>query len=225
MQAETQTAADWWARPRGLATEHWVGNYQRSMANRHRDVILAAVQALAPRTLLEVGCHCGPNLIRLAQGCPSLEQLTGCDVSAEAIAAGRLWIAREGLSHRIRLEEGRIPTALSDLPDACVDVVLSCYTLAYVAPGDLDAVLYELGRVARQAVVLAEPMPPTASSRVTMGGYSEWAHDYAASRPWIGTWRGMTWDTLPIVPPVDALTHVQVGRRDGVSMPSQGTTQ
>lgn len=217
MHAATLDAAQWWARPRGADAGTWIDTYKKSLTSRHRSVIAEIVGELAGVTsVLEVGCHCGPNLIRLAQAHPHLTQLSGVDVSAEAVAAGTQWATDRGLSERIQLVHGEIPAASSSLPDACVDVVLSCYALAYIAPADLDAVLYEMGRLAKRAVILAEPMTdqPATDGRMSLSGYNEWAHNYRAASRWIGTWRGMTLRTAIVDPPVDRLSAILVATRD-----------
>lgn len=216
MHAATVDAANWWARPRTNDGGSWIENYKRSLGSRHRTVIADLVRDLAATSILEVGCHCGPNLIRLATEHPALEQLSGVDVNAQAIAAGTAWAAERGLSERIQLITGQIPAASQMLPDRCVDIVLSCYALAYIAPPDLDAVLWEMGRLARVAVLLAEPMTdrPEALIKTTLNGYTEWAHNYTAASRWIGTWRGMTMRTASVDPPVDQLRTVLVATRD-----------
>ena len=214
MHAATIDAATWWARPRGAQSAAWIANYKNSLTSRHRDGISAIVGSLGVTSVLEVGCHCGPNLIRLATDHPSLEQLSGVDVSAEAISAGNAWAQSAGLSERVQMVPGRIPDASSMLADRCVDVVLSCYALAYIAPPDLDAVLSEMGRLARVAVILAEPMSDGSTDpKISFTGYSEWAHNYAAASRWINTWRGMTLTTRDVTPPVDRLSAILVATR------------
>lgn len=217
MHAQTVEAAEWWARPRGEATGSWVANYRESLAKRHRDVIVDIVRDLGPvSSVLEVGSHCGPNLIRLAQALPEIEQLTGIDVNADAVAAGNAWAATEGYGERIQMVAGRVPEHTSPLPDGCVDVVLSCYALAYIAPADLDATLYEMGRLARVAVILAEPMRQDgkpSSARQTVSGYHEWDHDYINALRWVGTLRSAGQSIVAIDPPVDALASAVVLRK------------
>lgn len=215
MHTQTAEAATWWARPRGADNPGWIASYQKSLTSRHRTVILSAVQSMPGVTsVLEIGSHCGPNLMRIAQGCPAIEQLTGIDVNAEAIAAGTQWASTLGLSERIQFHQGRIPDTTGPLPDGCVDVVLSCYALAYIAPQDLDAVLYEMGRLAKRAVILAEPMTEgPVKGRVSLQGYQEWAHDYHAASKWIGTLRGCALRQASVDPPVDHLQTVLVIER------------
>jgi cyclopropane fatty-acyl-phospholipid synthase-like methyltransferase len=214
MHTQTVEAGNWWARPRGANNAQWVQTYQKSLAARHRDAIVEIVKGLPEvKTVLEVGSHCGPNLIRLAQAMPEVEQFSGVDINADAVAAGQRWVASLGLQSRIELAAGRVPDMTEALPTGCVDVVLSCYALAYFAPEDLDAVLWEMGRLAKRALVLAEPMPggPPRPPQVT--DYQEWAHDYQGASKWLNTWRGCTLHTVPVDPPVDRLHSILVAVR------------
>ena len=219
MDGQTQQAADWWARPRGDASATWIANYQQSLKSRHRDRIAEIVGELQPETLLEVGCHCGPNLVRLAQEQPTL-QMIGIDANTEAIQSGRSWVAQLGLADRIQLNVGRFPDQTSLLPDGGFDVVLSCYACAYIAPTDLDAALYELGRLARRAVILAEPMGERLDWRGALTGYSEWAHNYQTATRWLNTWRGMASRIVAVDPPVDRLAQILVAARESEPRPN-----
>lgn len=208
MHAATVEAAAWWQRPRETA---WITNYQRSLQARHRTQIVETIRGLGDvKTVLEVGCHCGPNLVRLAREFPAIELLSGVDVNADAIHAGQRWASELGLGSRIELAVGRIPDATDHLPSGCADVVLSCYALAYIAPADVDAVLFEMGRLAKRAIVLAEPMAETGSGTRALTGYHEWAHNYRDASRWINTWRGTTITTQTIDPPVDRLNGILV---------------
>ena len=218
MHVQTVEAGDWWARSRGETSANWIANYQKSLTARHRDRIAAIIAALQPETLLEVGCHCGPNLVRLATECPTLAMI-GIDANREAITAGRTWVASRGLAERIQLNVGRVPEQTQALPSGAFDVVLSCYALAYIAPQDLDAVLYDMGRLAAKAVILAEPMTEGDQSQWhgTIAGYQEWAHNYRHASRWLKTWQGMTIRSEAVTPPVDRLRGVLVAVRDGAN--------
>ena len=214
MQIATIEAGNWWAQPRGAHAPDWILTYQRSLMAAHRTAIVEQVRGLQAETLLEVRCHCGPNLVRLGRECPDLHML-GVDISAEAIAAGRQWIASEGLGNRVQLNAGRMPLITEQVPSQSVDVVLSCYTLAYLAPQDLDAVLWEIGRLASRAVILAEPMADAGPS-VSLHhrqGYREWAHSYAESAQWVNTLRGWSVRSIAVEPPVDHLNRILVLER------------
>jgi predicted O-methyltransferase YrrM len=214
MHAQTVEAANWWAKSRGRDNASWIANYQNSLKGRQRTAIVEIVKGLSGVTsVLEVGCHCGPNLIRLAQELPGIEQLTGVEINADAVKAGQRWVEHEGLQDRVSIVEGRVPDKTDILPSECVDVVLSCYALAYIAPTDLDAVLYDVGRLAKRAVILAEPMPGSTPRAASLTDYQEWVHDYQAASKWIPTWRGMTQTIVPVTPPIDRLQGILVAVR------------
>jgi len=215
MHTQTVEAANWWARPRGPQAREWVETYQRSLQARHRTVLVEIMRELAPATVLELGCHCGPNLIRLCETFPHLIA-SGVDANAEAIVAGRTWAAARGLDERTEFQVGRFPEVTHALADRAVDVVVTCYALAYVSPSDLQAALYEAGRLAATAVVILEPMVSgEAGPQETrsLSGYTEWAHDYQTALAWIGTLRGVSTTLTPIRPPVDRLNAALVVRR------------
>lgn len=210
MHPRTVEAGDWWARSRGAQATNWIENYQRSLKARHRGVISQIVGTLQPTAVLEVGCHCGPNLVRLATDHPTL-RCAGIDANAEAIAAGQQWVASQMLADRVELHLGRLPAATAEVPSGSIDVVLSCYTLAYMAPPDLDEALAELGRIARRAVILAEPhADESVAGKQSMSGYTEWHHNYASAIQWASTMRTRRVTRFAVDPPVDALREILV---------------
>jgi hypothetical protein len=201
-----------------------IQNYQRSLGGRQRLAISRIVRELRAETVFEVGCHCGPNLIRLALDHPGLTA-HGIDASVEAVQAGRSWVADQGLAGRVQLTAQRFPEGTQATPTGFADVVISCYTLAYIAPADLDAALYEMGRLAGRALILAEPMPVDGVRPAPihqMSGYSEWAHDYQGALEWVGSLRGVTTRIVPMHPPVDRLNAILVVERD---VPSTSNSQ
>lgn len=218
MNAATLTAANWWAEERADAP-NWIANYQKSLTTRHRVAISEIVGTLGAKTLLEVGCHCAPNLMRLTEDYPDLI-CSGMDVNKQAIDAGIVWAKARKVSSRVKLAHGQFPTDSMTLGSKQFDVVLSCYSLAYVSPVDLDESLYELGRLAKHTVIIAEPMitaGETTKSTMMSSGYSEWRHDYASAIGWINTMRGWTMRSVPVTPPIDRMNAILVVQKDGVS--------
>lgn len=212
MQAATIESQGWWAQARGDRAQGWNENYQKSLHTRHRTIISQIVGELGDvQTILEVGCHCGPNLIRLATDYPQLRG-TGLDVSADAITFGTAWVAQRHLQDRITLRQAPFPQGTEHLASGSVDVVLTCYAIgAYMADADLTAALYEMGRLAKRAVILAEPMieGPTRAKH-TMNGYIEWHHDYRRAIQWISTLNQRRARIVPVAPPVDSLDAILV---------------
>ncbi len=216
MQIGTRSAVEWWAAPRTDTFQAgWIDDYKNSLHRAHRSAIVEIIRRYDVQSVLEVGCHCGPNLIRLAQDVPTLTELFGVDANAQAIAAGQSWATEAGLDGRVQMSVGQFPDCTAKMADGCADVVLTCYALAYLSPEDLDATLFELGRLAKKVVILAEPVSPGAPTPLsrTATGYQEWAHAYGKSLKWIGSLRGMTLRMLDINPPVDHLNAILVLER------------
>jgi SAM-dependent methyltransferase len=154
--------------------------YRASGDEPHRDWAVAAVGLLTPHgRVLEVGCHCGPLLHRLvAAG----YEASGLDINAGAVRAARA----AGLDAMV----GAVPHDLANYFDDELDVVVSSYCLAYIAPPDLPAVLNEMLRIAVKGLVIVEPMAGAGVVPAVRqdSSYTEWRHDYfdalaSATRP------------------------------------------
>lgn len=106
-----------------------------------------------PGSILEVGCGSGPNLRLWRAQWPSAD-LTGMDVNAVAVGWGQKQAWSEGWDWtpvNWPLER------LKDMPGP-FDVVVSCYTLTYIDPNEIDSVLQQLVRLTKTALVIMEPM-------------------------------------------------------------------
>jgi SAM-dependent methyltransferase len=172
-----------WTQPRSAQWD----DYWRSLDAPHRDAILHALEALPPfSSLLEICCGPGVNLWRILEAFPDVD-LTGIDVSEEAIENGLARFGSPDATHlytgsgRVALCPAPIPEALS--PDAQpaleqVDVCLSVYALAYVDPRLLGETLASLSRLARHALILAEPMATPQAPPAKLSNLPEWRHDY-----------------------------------------------
>jgi SAM-dependent methyltransferase len=124
---------------------------QRALIDRFHRKIVAEIAALKPGSFLDAGCGEGFVARQLLHAAPGLE-VTGCDVSREALA-----VAAES-----------IPTATFvtgsvlelPFPDRSFDVV-GCFEVLEHLPGELPAAaLAEFARVSRRAVVLSVPHEP-----------------------------------------------------------------
>jgi ubiquinone/menaquinone biosynthesis C-methylase UbiE len=151
----------------------WVAHYRESDQAPYRQWIVESLKLLEPWcSLFEIGCHCGPQLAAIQRAYPSAD-LFGCDVNWEAVDD-----ARQRFPNVVR---GAFPAITRDWPDQSVDVVVSCYTLAYLDPGDIEAALTEAGRMARRGIVLCEPMAwdlAQVESMCREGVFGEWRHAY-----------------------------------------------
>jgi len=169
----TMTTADaqfYWANHHGGAA--WIAEYRGTVDVASRQWALEAVRTFGlARSVLEIGCHCGPLLRQLA-ALPGIRDVYGLDINAEAVAAAR----EDGLTAIV----GGVPEALTRLSTRSIDVIVSSYCLAYVAPIDLPRTLGECLRIARMGLVLIEPSagPGVDSAVFTDGKYVEWRHEY-----------------------------------------------
>lgn len=143
----------------------------------YRHAIVDAVRSLGPvESLVEGGCHCGPNLRLLRAELPHLT-LAGFDRSPHSIAIGQARLPSDVKLERHDWYDGP--------PEA--DVVLSCYSLAYIHPNLLPHVLHDaLTGAARVALIIAEPMPTETEPAGRVEGAQwdpdtpEYVHDYEA---------------------------------------------
>ena len=180
-------------------TSAWISRYWDSWQAPYRQRL---ADALAPfvgagaRSVLEIGCHCGPNLRLWRSRWPTL-QCWGFDVSTEAIAAGQQFFAGDPHAD-VWVEDLR--RALT-LPRA--DVVVSCYALAYVPPEELAETVGRLRDAARMAMILAEPMAfgGDAEGRCA-DDPEEYRHDYVRLLAWHGV------ATVTMLEPVDRLNAI-----------------
>ena len=157
----------------------WVSGYIESTTHPHRTLILETVSKYAPfESVLEVGCHCGPNLYLLAKQYPSLTA-QGLDINPAAVKQGNEWLAREGLS-RVELMVGRADD-LSRFPDQSFDLLLTDAVLIYIGPDKIFTTVMELLRVTRRALVLVEwhsETPGEDSRGLGMYHFGAWKRNY-----------------------------------------------
>lgn len=172
-----------WLQSRGDRTAAWVDHYWNSSDRSYRDLVVDVVGQITPsRTILEIGSHCGPNLVQLVAANGSRE-CTGVDYSAAAVAGGRQRIRKAGLSKAITLVCARWPDYSAGLDDRAFDVALSVYTLAYFSPEEILSAVGEMARVARYVVLLE---PAGEGQQVQPADCVEWRHDYGAIATQLG---------------------------------------
>lgn len=201
-------------------TEAWAGQHQvypgdswaRDMWNSWLDpqriVLVKAIQKVVetPSSILEVGCGSGPNLRLWRAQWPSAD-LTGVDVNDTALGWGQRQAAEEGWfwdAYRRRLTETE-----GDWGLLRHDVVVSCYTLTYLTPDEINPVLQQLLRLTRNALVIMEPMVAHGTPEYHYGGkpggqrgYPEFWYDYPTRFKEIlkGTDQSVECSVEPMVP-------------------------
>lgn len=198
----TATARDWWVSHADRAGLDWAHYYWEDWSAPHRQHIPLALALVAPvESLYEIGCNSGPNLRLARRYFPHLK-LGGLEVAevAATMAHDRLGVP---------IEQGSLP---DDLPDSEWDVVLSCYTMAYLDPEDAHTTMLRLNRMARLAIILLEPMAVGALpvGQCRDDGLPEWRHDYERTFHAIGWRTAWKW---PLIPPKQHTNAVLILQR------------
>jgi SAM-dependent methyltransferase len=184
---------DHWTRKAATGANSWE-SYWETRDAPYRTELVAALRRVPPfTTLLEVGCGPGVNLWRVLEAFPDVD-LTGFDLSDRAIENGRAKFLT-AMANGTFAGSGRVALCSPDVPhEGClvdalgqmdrVDVILACYSLAYVRPAQFHETMLALTTVARQAIVLAEPMvvvgDPPGVSQLLRRNPDEFKHDYLA---------------------------------------------
>lgn len=161
MSATAQASA-FWAERHTTYGPSWFDRYWNDTAAPHRAAVIETIQSVHRRrpitSVIELGCHVGTNLRLLGEALPHLA-LSGVDINAEAIRHGEeRFAALEGAAAPPSLVHGSLIEHLGTLRSGSIDVIFSCYALSYVAPADLPRTVRAMLRVARRALVIAEPM-------------------------------------------------------------------
>lgn len=173
-QGTADLARSWTHRGKGPEGETWVEDYWRSHVDPFRRALRDRILALGDPdigSVLEVGCHCGPNLHVLRKALPHA-RLDGLDISHEAIAYGQARMPS------LNLSVGSVLDLIRPLAAPTHDVILACYVLCYVAPAEIRRVLGALLLHARLGLVIAEPMAIFGTEPGFAKG--EWRHDFNA---------------------------------------------
>lgn len=139
-----------------LQDKTWAENYisPQALHHSHRKLLIQAIARHAPfKSVLEIGCASGPNLILLAEKFPQTE-LWGIDISNYAITVGKDYIKKHSFSN-IHLKTGSAET-LKNFPDKSFDIVFTDAVLIYIGPEKIKEVIREMVRVAKYAIILVE---------------------------------------------------------------------
>lgn len=186
----------------------WYKKYWESTDGSHRDAIILALERVGEfSSVLEVGCNTGPNLRRIHMRWPRAD-LMGMDIHSGAINYGRARAKEEGWYWTGYAGDLR---DLGLLGADIADVVLSCYSLAYLDPRDIVQAVKDLYGMARKALVIAEPMVPQGEpikyAGPRPGVVPEYHHPYLDLLATLGP---KSMEILPIQPPEGRLSHCLV---------------
>lgn len=112
-----------------------------------------AVRSYAPRTVAEVGCGAGRNLLYLKSKMPEL-RVTGFDLSPKSVEVARAAADRYGIEATFEVGD----LLADDWPVGRADVVISVHALEQLPAGATEAARHMLD-IADIAVVMFEPLP------------------------------------------------------------------
>lgn len=151
---------------------------RESQDHPHRLFLVDRMRRFAPfKSILEVGCSAGPNLIALGRAYPAV-RLYGVDISTRAIKFAKTVLAQEpGLN--VTVFVGRADD-LRRFRDRSIDIVLTDATLMYVGADKITRALSELARVGRKGLILNEwhLFEGHSAGQRSYWHYAHWVHDY-----------------------------------------------
>lgn len=165
----TALAQQFWSQ--GRTPEDWERLWNLT-EQPHRQALVQQFHLLRHFTsITEYGCSVGTNLRLLRRAFP-WAQLTGVELNAQAAEFARKKFAGDP---RVEIRVG----SLSDPVVPPTDVVLTCYSLAYVQPEEVLTVIKRLAAAARVAIIMAEPYRPDISQLVPGLHFPEWMHPFS----------------------------------------------
>ena len=129
-------------------SNNWITDYYCSALHEHRKVIIEELEKLQPfKSVLEIGCNIGPNLLRIRDIFPKVK-LAGVDINETAIAEGKKILKNVDLK----------VADIDELPfkKRSFDIVLADAVLIYVGPDKINKVISEMKRVSKKGIVLVE---------------------------------------------------------------------
>lgn len=166
------------------AGSYWVTEYERRRLEIPYFLLqelawLAIAAAVAPASMLELGCGVGRHL-RYLRDVPGIS-VHGADQSPTMLEGCQTWADPMWMARHLTLVE---PTGRLPFDDDQFDFVFSCEALIHVHPDDLAGRLAEMRRVARRAVLHIEPAPGVLIHEGAHDG--SWCHDLVATWATIG---------------------------------------
>jgi ubiquinone/menaquinone biosynthesis C-methylase UbiE len=148
------TGNDWGVTHYQGQSDEWVLSYWDSRDHSHRSFLIERISACSPiKSILEIGCNCGPNLYLLAKKFPNAE-IQGIDINPIAVEKGRELLLKAGITN-VKLSVGKADE-LNQFKDQSFDVVFTDAVLIYVGPDIIEKVLCEIVRITRKNIVLVE---------------------------------------------------------------------
>lgn len=134
-----------------------------------RSVMVQKIRSYSPRSVLDFGCGTGPQLYLLSQVLKETKFL-GLELNKHAVIFGQNKFKEENISN-VELVY-KTANYLSKIPDKSFDVIYTMAVMFYIGPDKIEKIAKEMLRIAKKAVILAEPnYPHTENDKNGMGIY------------------------------------------------------
>lgn len=136
--------------------KEWAKSYisKSAIDHPHREFLIAQISQFYPfKKVLEIGSASGANLFLLAKKYPK-DNFYGIDISQTAIKTGEEFFKKNNTDN-VFLETNSI-LDLKNFADKSMDVVFTDATIIYVGKNQIEAVLKEMCRIAKKAIILCE---------------------------------------------------------------------
>jgi hypothetical protein len=205
----------WTTREHG--NDAWIEGYWSGRTHPLRQRIAETITGLDATSVIEIGCHCGPNLWAIAER-KRYARLAGTELSPFVADAARRLLSEHaaqpveiGIAGAERIPHG----------DRSFDVVLSAGMLICVGPDDIEAALREIVRVARRWIVLAEAFDDTQEAATFAGrvdpypNTAYWVRNFGALLPRAAAVRLVSSEVLPREHHIGHLNSVLVFEKNG----------
>lgn len=132
---------------------NWIDGYWKSTDHPHRQLLVDTIAKYNPKTVLEIGCSCAPNLYLLAKRLPEAK-IVGIDINTKAIQRGAYELHQRGVKN-VSLN-GMSAHWLSGLADGYFDVVFTDAMMIYIDPKSIRDLMVNIVRLTNKAVVFLE---------------------------------------------------------------------
>ena len=129
----------------------WEKEYTATWNHPHRLLICEVLKQFEWKSLIEIGCGSGANLIKIVKTFAGI-QVGGIDINADAIE-----IAKKTFTPAL-LKVGTGDNIM--FSDSSADVVLTDRMLIYVSPRSIHKYIKEIKRIGRNRIVLCEFYEP-----------------------------------------------------------------
>lgn len=151
----------------------WKKDYLDSADHPHRRFLIEALANLGPnnfKSLIEIGCASGPNLVNVQHYFPNVE-MGGVDVSKDALATAKKYLPKAAFD----------VASADDLffPNKCADVCVTDMTLIYLDPTRIHRAISEIRRCTKRFCVFVEFHSPNPIKRLLLRLFTGYhSYDY-----------------------------------------------